>query len=362
MIDRMNAEVAIVNADPDFVGINIDHLFIADTSVYGKLTLIQDRLVSMGDAIKLARINEIEAGGNIQDAVETAQAKEDLKTQLLKEYLDKIPNLKHARINPGGTISPVSPSLAIVEEGDIFQVDINHHFVEQMGLVLDKCKDTVLVVPFYDHRLNQNSSDVPQPGEQTNRYTAICESLIDTFGEELQLEIGNETNVTRNTNGKLFGDLQFATRCDPEEYALFYCDVARQIKERYPSVELSLAGIACWDKQYLTTVLGYIKKYEDDNGLDKLVDTVSIHPYRDLPEEGSAEIANGAFTGQKMGYSEQLTEFKGVVFSYSSETRAMIGEINFNDSEAIRKLVKANQLTKSAGLVSLIYPGANVHH
>jgi len=363
--NRINQEVALVNANPEWVGMGIDQLFIVDVSVFRGPAFIKERMVVGGETEKLGRVTELEVQGKVDEALEIARKREEGKMSQLSAYLEKFTSLRHTRINPEGALSPIAPSMAIESNGSDFSVSIDPHFVEQMKLITGKCPDTTLVVPFYDHRRGrEEASNVPLAGEQTQRYIAICDELITRFGNIIQLEIGNETNVTRSTNVETFGDLQFATTSDPHEYARFYGEVARALKDKHPSIKLSLAGLACWDEQYLATVLEDIKLFEQRGGTSKLVDTVSFHPYRENPEEGTTEIANGRFTGTRRTYQEQLIEFIQLARNYAEAINVTVGEINFkfDDPKAISKLQKANEITQSSGVVSIIYPGIHVKH
>lgn len=360
---RIEEEIAMVNVNPEWVGMGIDHLFIVDASAFRESSFIKERMVAVGETEKLKRVVELEAQGRVEETLEIARKREDGKISQLTAYLSKFISLKHARINPAGTLSPVAPSMAIEDNGKNFSVSIDPHFIEQMKLITGKCHDTTLVVPFYDHRKErERASDVPLGGEQTQQYIAICDELVAQFGDTLQLEIGNETNVTRSTNVEKFGDLQFATTCNPCEYARFYYEVARALKDKYPLVRLSLVGLACWDRKYLATVLEDIKLHEQREGRVRLVDTASFHPYRENPEEGTAEITNGHFTGEKRDYQEQLTEFIQLARNYAEGINVTVGEINFkfDDPEAISKLQKANEITQANGVVSIIYPGIHI--
>lgn len=360
---RIEQEIVVVNSAPETTGIGIDHLFICNARVFQTPERIKQQLTSQGEEESLKRINELESQGKAEDALEEARIKEEEKTKHLAKYLEKFPVLKYVRVNPPGTMSPVSPSQSIVEKQGGYSVIIDPHFLEQMKLILEKCQDVTLVVPFYNYqRGRERASDIPMEGQQTLRYIAICESLIGTLGEQIQLEIGNEINVTKNT-GVMFEDLQFPFTCDPHKYANFYSEVAMAIKTKYPKVRLSIAGTVCFDRKYITTVLNDIKKFERQKRTSQLIDTVSIHPYRGNPDLGAVEIEDGRFKPTKNTYEEQLTELSSLCHQYSPDLQTTIGEINFNsdDPQAIPKLEKANKLTRDHGMISIIYPGIHVH-
>jgi hypothetical protein len=219
------------------------------------------------------------------------------------------------------------------------------------------------VVQFYDHRRGkEKSSDVPETQEQVEQYIAICEKIIESIGDSVQLEIGNETNISRST-GAMFADkLQHASHVNSAEYGKFFFEVAKKIKEKSPTVRLSIAGVACFDPTYLREVLTEVGRLQTESGNDTtLVDTISFHPYRENPESGSVEVKNSNFTVGELDYERQMEEMQKIASEFG--VKLNVGEINFpfSDPEQKAKLEQAVSLTAKRGIESLIYPGVNVH-
>ena len=239
-------------------------------------------------------------------------------------------------------------------------------FIQQIKLIQKQCPnlDLTLVVPFYNHRRSkEKASDIPETKEQIEQYIAICKKIIEALGENIQLEIGNETNVSRKTAAMFRNKLQYASHVDSIKYAKFFFEVAKEVKKENPQVRLSIAGIACYDPTYLREVLTEIQKLRKEKGIEiPLVDTISFHPYRKTPEEGSIEVKHGEFKITDLDYKSQLEKMQKIASEFGVHLN--VGEINFplTDPEQKIKLKKALSLTAEKKIVSLIYPAVNVSH
>lgn len=353
---------------PDSVGINFDHFDIINPKNFWALERYQGYLEERYkgyDNIPLVAKTLIERG-EAEDFLLQAKAKENNKIGSFEKYLEGFENnISHARVHPEGEESPLTPSQAIEINLDrSWNVSIAPEFVDQIKTLQKHCPDITLVVQFYDHRRStESASDVPQTPEQIEQYTALCDETINQFGENIQLEIGNETNISRKTDKNKFGELvQHASHVDASEYAHFYFEVATAVKEKHPGVRLSIAGVACYDPIYIEEVLSEIARLQKDhNSSLNLVDTISFHPYRNTIEGGSVEVRNGAFKSSPLTYTQQLENMQQLANSYGVSLN--VGEINFdfNDEQQMEKLEMANSLTAEKGVTSFIYPGIHVN-
>lgn len=354
----------LVVENPEFVGINFDQGYIVDTRSFWPqeryLQYLQERDGQISDEV----LSAVESG-QAQKILSDKREKEVNKGSSFNEYLSSFEGkLQHARIHPAGELSPITPSQALeIKPDGTFDVVIAPEFVDQIKKLQEQVSDLTLVVQFYDHRRGkEKSSDVPETQEQVERYIAICEKITESTGGSVQLEIGNETNISRST-GQMFADkLQHASHVNSAEYGKFFFEVARKIKEKTPTVRLSIAGVACFDPTYLREVLTEVRQLQTESGNDtKLVDTISFHPYRENPESGSVEVKNGNFTVGELDYERQMEEMQKIASEFG--VKLNVGEINFpfSDPEQKAKLEQAVSLTAKKGIGSLIYPGVNVH-
>lgn len=354
----------LVIENPKFVGINFDHDYIVDARNFWSqeryLQYIQERDGQISDEVRSA----VESG-QAQKILSEKREEEISKKSSFNEYLSSFEGkLQHARIHPAGELSPIAPSQALeIKPDGTFDVVIAPEFIDQIKTLQEQASDLTLVIQFYDHRRGkEKSSDVPETQEQVEQYIAICEKIIESIRGDAQLEIGNETNISRST-GAMFADkLQHASHVNSTEYGKFFFEVAKKIKENKPATKLSIAGVACFDPTYLREVLTEVKRLQIESGKDTiLVDTISFHPYREKSENGSIEVKNGNFTISELDYKGQMEEMQKIASEFG--VKLNVGEINFpfSDPEQKMKLEQAISLTAKKGVESLIYPGTNVH-
>ncbi len=347
-----------------FVGINFDHDYIVDARNFWPqeryIQYLQERDGQITDEVSF-----IIKSGQAQNILSDRREKEASKLLAFNEYLSSFDGkLQHARIHPAGELSPIAPSQALeIKPDGAFDIVIASEFITQIKILQEQVSDLTLVVQFYDHRRGkEKSSDVPETQEQIGHYTAICEKIIEIFGDSIQIEIGNETNVSRETDAMFASKLQFASHVSSAEYGRFFFKVANKIKDKTPAVRLSIAGVACFDPTYLREVLTEVRRLQKATGEDtRLVDTISFHPYREKPEAGSVEVKNGIFTHSELDYERQMEEMQKIALEFG--VKLTVGEINFpfSDTEQKNKLDLAVSLTAKKGIESLIYPGVNVH-
>lgn len=363
-LESRRFEREVVTENPEFVGMNLDQDYIVDGRSFWSQERWLQYIKERDGQISEEALVLVESG-KAQEIITEKQVKENDKIKDCDEYISSFEgNLKHIRINPAGETSPASPSQAIETRADgTYETKINPKFIEQARKLKEQCSDLTLVVPFYDHRRGkERASDVPETQEQVEQYIAICEKMIESIGDGVQLEIGNEANVSRST-GAMFADkLQHASHVNPTEYGRFFFEVAKKIKEKTPAAKLSIAGVACFDPTYLREVLTEVRRLQIESGKDTtLVDTISFHPYRENPNSGSIEVKNGNFTINELDYERQMEKMQKIASQFGVNIN--IGEINFplSDKEQKTKLKQAVSLTAKRGITSLIYPGNNVH-
>ncbi len=365
-IDRerlVEEERELVLSDPEYVGLNLDQFFIVDGrmdySFIELCTFLIQRDGKLSDELHSAI-----ASGVFQDEIDRRKESEKEKLVKFNSYISSFgANLQHVRINPAGEFSPVSPAHAIKEGvAGGYDVCITSSFIRQLELLREHCTDITLVVPFYDHRLDlQQCSDVPETDEQVNRYVGLCMKVAELTGSTVHLELGNETNITRNSAPRFEGLVQHATKSDPLEYAAFYYKVAKQLKTAHPLLKLSIAGTALYDPTYIRSVLTEVKRLQEQDGVSvQLVDRISFHPYREVPEHGSAEVQRGKIIPSPLTFEQQVDEMQKIAKEFGA--MFTVGEINFlpSDKQHREKLKASLDLVSRRKIVSLIYPGINM--
>ena len=192
----------------------------------------------------------------------------------------------------------------------------------------------------------------------------MCREFIKQTGFEngkgLTLELGNETNVNRNTsdNGyRPFDKEEFGDSSSPEEYADFYYQVANRLKGEFPELKLSLAGTAFYDKTYVEKVVSSVQDREKG-----LIDVISFHPYRGDVEEGTAEIVNNEKKKSNLSFDEQFAEMKKIANAIGAEVT--VGEVSFTKEwgKSINTIEQAKNARKSheLGTISYIWPGCQI--
>lgn len=357
-------EQSLVIENPEFVGMNFDQDFIVDSRKFWPqekyLQYIKERDGSIPEEAR-----SIVGTDKAEKFISDNRERETRKMTEFDEYLSGFNGkLQHVRIHPAGECSPITPSQAVeIKPDGTFGVAMSPEFIDQIKKLKEQADDVTMVVQFYDHRRGkEKSSDVPENSEQVEQYVALCQKLIEDVGEDVQLEIGNETNISRNTAVMFANKLQHASHVNSGEYGKFFFEVAQKIKEKSPASKLSIAGVACFDPTYLREVLGEIKQLQTENKIETpLVDTISFHPYRDKPEGGAIEVKDGKFTVSQLDYNGQLEEMQRIASEFG--VKLNVGEINFpfSDSEQKVKLEQAVSLTAEKKVESFIYPGVHVH-
>lgn len=191
----------------------------------------------------------------------------------------------------------------------------------------------------------------------TSRYIGTCEQLLKEIGDDIVIEIGNETNVSNKTSENFEVD-SFGDHVDPIEYANFFIKTAQALKNEHPNLKLSLAGTACFDDSYIETVLAEISKCEEASG-QKLVDVISYHPYG-KDSSSAYSISQGEFTSGGLDFQQQYELLHQIADKYNVDLT--IGEINYpKGSHQKEKLAKFLDNAAKIGTVSCIWPSYSMH-
>jgi hypothetical protein len=324
--------------NPKYVGINFDISMMIDA----RYCLSNDYIKIMYPTIT-------------DDQRETARINEDAKVNNFKSYVGVLSGkLNHARVHSYGPLSPLASKWANLNG----EARISSKYLEQLNYLRDRCPDVTVVVPFYDEtNPGSNPANVPLGEVATSRYIGTCKRLAEEVGEDIIIEVGNETNVCNKTSENFEID-SFGDHVDPIEYANFFIKTAQILKNEHPSLRLSIAGTACFDINYAKTVLAEIEKSERASG-QKLVDVISYHPYGSNAESAYS-IENGKFIKNDINFQEQYDAMQKIATEHA--VNLTIGEINYpksaRQSEELSKfLEKASEI----GVESCIWPSISMH-
>ena len=216
--------------NPEYVGINFDTSMIIDAR-YDLTDQEAEDMYSVSPA-----------------QIEKFRRDEEIKLETFMAYVDSFNgNLNHARIHSYGPISPMASKWVNREDGP----SISQDFLMQLRYLKDNCPDVTVVAPFYDDiDENNKPANVPKSELATSRYIGTCEQLLKEIGDDIVIEIGNETNVSNKTSENFEVD-SFGDHVDPIEYANFFIKTAQALKNEHPNLKLSLAGTSCFDDSYI---------------------------------------------------------------------------------------------------------------
>jgi hypothetical protein len=172
----------------------------------------------------------------------------------------------------------------------------------QVRKIREKAAGSELLVvmnQLHEDKDGELTSNIP---ENSADYIALCQSFIEQSGyseqagKGLVLELGNECNMSHESNGPLFKSEAFAETVDAEAYANFYFETAKALKASFPDIKLSLTGTAFYDYDFTKQVIDIIQARKDaDESLKetKLIDIISFHPYRKTVESPAPFMSNG---------------------------------------------------------------------
>lgn len=208
------------------------------------------------------------------------------------------------RINPYApqSVFSVANSERTMDENGEIRFHINSDAMAQVGKIREKTADselTVVINQLHKDEGGRLTSNIPS---NPMDYIALCKSFVEQSGyseqagKGLVLELGNECNMSHESDRASFKSEAFAETVDTEAYASFYFETAKALKASFPDVKLSLAGTAFYDYDFTKQVIDLIQTRKDSDGSlkdIKLIDVISFHPYRKTVESPTPFMHNG---------------------------------------------------------------------
>lgn len=291
-------EIEMITKNPDVLGYNIDSKFIVWPE---RRKMVAD--FRRGDEKSLA-----ERFGVSEERILEAVKEENSKADSLDDTLANLPEGTKFRINPHAPQSAFSVvnSEPIVDKNGEKRYHIDDVVMVQVKKIKAKAGDSDLTVvmnqiwKYKDGNGKERlTSDIPKDASD---YIALCKSFVEQSGYSEQagrglvLELGNECNMSHESNGPLFKTEAFAETVDTEAYADLYFETAKALKVSFPDIKLSLTGTAFYDYDFTRQVVDQIqtKKTADESLKEtKLIDVISFHPYRHTVEGPAPFISNG---------------------------------------------------------------------
>ena len=358
-------ELGEVTKAPDVVGINLDSSSIVSPNNLRGIKFIEEQLANGKTMEEVSEYLSSQYGGSVSpERIQSAINFENEKMEIFDREIDSLPEGAKFRVHSNGTQSPfvVSECIKQNENGEK-QVMFDETAMKQINKLKEKAGDSDLTVVM-NLWTKESGGNVPKTPEEIENYFLMCEGFIKQAGFDegkgLTLELGNETNVNRNTNDngfKPFDKEEFGDSSSPEEYADFYYQVASKLKSEFPELKLSLAGTAFYDKEYVEKVVNSVQARGEG-----LIDVVSFHPYRSTVEGGTAEIVDNRKQNSNLSFDEQFAEMKKVADAIGAEVT--VGEVSFtkewgksiNTSEQAKNTQKCREL----GTTSYIWPGCQI--
>ena len=358
-------ELGEVIKSPDVVGLNLDSSSIVNPRNLRGIKYVEE---SLADGKTMEEISEhfsFQYGRTITpEQIQSAIDFEKEKIVIFDKEIDSLPDGTRFRVHSSGSQSPFVASECIrVDETGKKQVVFNEITMKQIERLKEKAGDSGLTVVM-NMFAKESGANIPKTPEEIESYLLMCREFIKQTGFEngkgLTLELGNETNVNRNTsdNGyRPFDKEEFGDSSSPEEYADFYYQVANRLKGEFPELKLSLAGTAFYDKTYVEKVVSSVQDREKG-----LIDVISFHPYRGDVEEGTAEIVNNEKKKSNLSFDEQFAEMKKIANAIGAEVT--VGEVSFTKEwgKSINTIEQAKNARKSheLGTISYIWPGCQI--
>ena len=372
-----DCEIDMVAENPDVLGYNIDSKLIIWPERRAQAVKAKEFLDSGGDIAILS-----EQFGQPAERIREAISEELLKDEMLDDTLSKLPEGVKIRINPYAPQSAfsVANSEKFVNENGENRFRINTDVMAQVEKIREKAVDSELLVvmsQLHKGKDGELTSNIP---ENPSDYISLCQSFVEQSGyseqagKGLVLELGNECNMSHESNGSMFKSEAFAETVDAKAYADFYFEAAKALKASFPDIKLSVAGTAFYDYDFTKQVLDRVQAKKDaDESLKetKLIDVISFHPYRKTVENPTPFMSNGKelsdseIRERSMEYSfdYQLESLREIANQIGAEVT--VGEISFYAGEW-GESVNENEQERNAAYgrkksyTSLIWPGEQI--
>lgn len=306
-----NCELKMVSENSDVLGYNIDSKLIIWPERHRQAERAREMCVGENgeyDDTKvavMAKKYSVKFGEEVTPERLKETIEEELsKDRLLDETLSKLPEGVKLRITPHAPQSAfsVANSKRIVNENGENRFQIDKNVMSQVRKIREKAKGSELLVVMNQLHIGENGKQTSNMPTDMADYIALCKSFVEQSGysgqsgKGLVLELGNECNMSHESDGPLFKTEAFAETVDPEAYAKFYFETAKALKTAFPDIKLSLTGTAFYDYDFVKEVVNRVQstKSEDDSLNDvKLIDTISFHPYRKTVEGPTPFMKNG---------------------------------------------------------------------
>ena len=294
-----NREIDIIAENPDVLGYNIDSKLIIWPERRAQAIKAKEFLDSGGDITVLS-----EQYGQSVERIQEAMEEELSKDKLLDNTLSKLPEGIKFRITPHAPQSAFSVvnSERVINENGENRFRINSDVMTQVRKIREKAAESELLVVVNQLHKDENGELTSNIPENSADYIALCQSLVEQSGYSKQagkglvLELGNECNMSHESDGPLFKSEAFAETVDAEAYANFYFETAKALKASFPDIKLSLTGTAFYDYDFIKQVVDQIQAKKDaDESLEneQLIDVISFHPYRKTVESPTPFMSNG---------------------------------------------------------------------
>lgn len=363
-------ELEIVNEYPDVVGYNIDSKLIINPQRHA-LAIEVNEVLKRDDAEEIKGLEESfeQPVERIREAIDEELSKDGHLDRILEELSKtKEPKL---RVHPFGPSSPFSIDKAVFrdENGDIV-AHIDDGAMDQIQKIREKIGENDLVVvmnPFHRDAEGKGTSNIP---DSSAEYIALCEAFVEQSGyggqggKGLVLELGNECNICEK-HGDQFKDGAFAESVEPDKYAKLYFETAKDLKSKYPDLKISLAGTAFYDKKWVEAVVGEIQGRKKDEGVNqKLIDIISIHPYRDTANGTTSEVFGDELgESTEADFDAQLDALRAIAAPMEAEVT--VGEISFYNEKFGESVNEDEQVDnakhgREKGYTSYIWPGDQI--
>lgn len=358
-------ELGEVIKAPDVVGINLDSSSIVNPRNLREMNYVEKMLDEGRNIEEISDYYSEKYQMDITpDRLQSAMNEEKEKIRIFEKEVESLPEGTKFRVHSSGPQSPftVAESVKIAENGEK-QVIFNRTAMGQIELLKRKAGDSdlTMVMNFWSE---ETSGNIPNTPNEMEDYLLMCREFVRQAGFDsgkgLTLELGNETNVNRNTmdkGNKIFDKPEFSDDSSPEEYADFYYQVASELKSEFPKLKLSLAGTAFYDKEYIEKVVNSVQARKEG-----LIDVVSFHPYRGTADEGTAEIVDNKKQNSNLSFDEQFAEMKRIADAIGA--KVTIGEVSFTkewgESINTSEQAKNTQKCRELGAACYIWPGSQI--
>lgn len=306
-----NCEIDMIAENPDVLGYNIDSKYIIWPKRYTEAKETEStcrRADGTYDDIELAKVAK-KYSEKLGEEITPERIKEIIeeelsKDELLNDTLSKLPEGVKFRITPHAPQSAfsVANSERIVNENGENRFRINSDAMVQVRKIREKAAGSELTVVMNQLHKGEDGKLTSNIPENPSDYISLCQSFVEQSdyskqaGKGLVLELGNECNMSHESDGPLFKSEAFAERVDAEAYANFYFETAKALKASFPDIKLSLTGTAFYDYDFTKQVVDQIQAKKDVNESlkdTKIIDVISFHPYRKTVESPTPFMSNG---------------------------------------------------------------------